>query len=122
MGIISGFIIGVLICIFHVFVHYIQAAGVQSFDPIVSPQKQPPQKSATTIQFKTKHKQVKPKQVRSEQTKPQTDKQIIDLVISGLVHLGMKKTQAKSLVLKMCKDKCYTCEQHLFEVCFPHIN
>jgi len=44
-----------------------------------------------------------------------------DLVVSGLVHIGMKKREATSLVAKMCKNNYYDDAQKLFEACFPHI-
>jgi len=44
-----------------------------------------------------------------------------DMVISGLVRIGMKKTNARALVAKMCKNKYYDDAQKLFENCFPHI-
>lgn len=120
----SGFIIGVLICLFHVCVHYLQKIETQTVNlayvPIPQPKivKQQPKKYPTP----SKPKVVKPKQARVEQTTPKTNKDIIDLVVSGLVHIGMKKTKAKSLVAKMCINKCYTSEQKLFEDCFPYIN
>jgi hypothetical protein len=73
----------------------------------------------------------KPEQVRSypklaiEKPKPTintTSQGNKDMVISGLVHVGMKKTNAKALVARMCKNKYYDDAQKLFEDCFPHIN
>jgi hypothetical protein len=61
----------------------------------------------------------------ANQSKPvsvQTAQKTIDLVVGGLVHIGMKRAKAKSLVAKMCKNSYYQDEQKLFEDCFPHIN
>lgn len=72
-------------------------------------------------------KKKKPKvntQIKPVKPKPATNtttKETKDMVISGLVHIGMKKVDARSLVLKMCKNKYYDDAQKLFEDCFPHI-
>jgi len=67
----------------------------------------------------TKIKSVKPSPKPTINTTSQGNK---DMVISGLVHIGMKKTNAKALVARMCKNKYYDDAQKLFEDCFPHIN
>lgn len=124
MGIMSGFIIGVLICIFHVCVHFLQNIETQTANLGYTTIPQPKAVKPQSKQRRTPSKSnvVKPKQARVEQVTPKTNKDIIDLVTSGLVHIGMKKSKAKSLVAKMCINKCYTCEQKLFEDCFPYIN
>ena len=70
---------------------------------------------------KPKMKSVSPKPVEQKPAMRITSDENINLVISGLVHIGMKKTNAKALVIKMCKNRYYDDAQALFEACFPYI-
>jgi hypothetical protein len=84
---------------------------------VIQPQpKREPKIKNTNIKNKKIAPKPKPKPViitTSEENK--------DMVISGLVRIGMKKTNARALVAKMCKNKYYDDAQKLFENCFPHI-
>ena len=67
-------------------------------------------------------KNIETKVYSDQNTIRDTSQENIDLVISGLTKIGVKKSKAKSIVSRMCKDKCYDDAQDLFEACFPYIN
>ena len=103
------------------------AATVSSiFDSIaISPQPKPVKEAKTKAKFKAANSRrtVKPSNpVKVVKPSNITSDEDINLVVSGLVHLGVKKSKARRIVAKMCKDKCYDDTQKLFEACFPYIN
>lgn len=86
--------------------------------PVVIHTKKQPVQQYVKPKTKIKKKPVTIKPVEKTKTTSSSDR---DLVISGLVHIGMKKKEATSLVAKMCKNNYYDDAQKLFEACFPHI-
>lgn len=108
---LTGFSIGIISCIIMYFIKHTDNYDLGVNNVIVDP----PVFIDEPIQVPVKH-------LPTTKPKLETSQDNIDLVVSGLTRIGVKKTKAKSIVNKMCKDKYYDDAQDLFEACFPHIN
>lgn len=108
---LTGFSIGIISFIMMYFIKHTDNYDGSINRVIIDP----PVFIEKTIQIPVKHLPI-------TKPKPETSQDNIDLVVSGLTRIGVKKTKAKSIVNKMCKDKYYDDAQDLFEACFPYIN
>lgn len=77
----------------------------------------------TAVPAKTKPRKTsenKPKQQQITPEEPETSDELVSITRQALVKLGYKVRDAKSVIEKMCKNKCYTSEIDLIQDCISY--